>query len=223
VIKLPHACAYLRTSSRTNCGEDKDSDKRQMAAIKAYAKGRYQITGVFYDAAVSGADPIHTRAGFSDMLALIDEGGPRTILVETAGRFARQLIVQELGAMELRQQGVELIAVDKPELFTNGEPMNVMVRHIVGAMHEYEKTALVEKLRVARQRKRERTGKAEGRKSHAQLNPQATTIANELRAQGASYRTISNELAARGHLNTRGRPYSTSAVYSMLKIKAPRS
>jgi hypothetical protein len=36
------AVAYLRTSSRTNV--DKDSDKRQLAAIEAYAKaGALQI------------------------------------------------------------------------------------------------------------------------------------------------------------------------------------
>jgi hypothetical protein len=32
------AIAYLRTSSNANVGEDKDSDKRQRAAIDAFAK-----------------------------------------------------------------------------------------------------------------------------------------------------------------------------------------
>jgi hypothetical protein len=50
--------AYLRTSSRTNVGADKVSDKRQCAAIEAYAKAAgYEIVETFYDAAVSGADP----------------------------------------------------------------------------------------------------------------------------------------------------------------------
>jgi len=31
------AAAYMRTSSATNCGDDKDSEKRQRAAIQAYA------------------------------------------------------------------------------------------------------------------------------------------------------------------------------------------
>ncbi len=51
------AVAYLRTSSRTNVGADKDSDKRQRAAIDAYAKASgYEIVATFYDAAVSGAE-----------------------------------------------------------------------------------------------------------------------------------------------------------------------
>ena len=58
------AIAYLRTSS-TNTGPDKDSDKRQRAAIAAFAKAHgYIIVDEFYDAAVSGADPISERPGF---------------------------------------------------------------------------------------------------------------------------------------------------------------
>ena len=57
--EVKKAVAYLRTSSRTNVGVDKDSDKRQLAAIEGYAKAAgYQIVDTFYDAAVSGADPV---------------------------------------------------------------------------------------------------------------------------------------------------------------------
>lgn len=59
------AIAYLRTSSATNVGADKDSDKRQRAAIEAYAKlGRLEIIEELYDADVSGADPIEIRRAF---------------------------------------------------------------------------------------------------------------------------------------------------------------
>ena len=36
--EIRKAVAYLRTSSEANVGADKDSDKRQLAAIEAYAK-----------------------------------------------------------------------------------------------------------------------------------------------------------------------------------------
>ena len=58
------ALAYLRTSSAANVGTDKDSEKRQRHAIQGFAKrGGFEIIAEFYDAAVSGADPIETRAG----------------------------------------------------------------------------------------------------------------------------------------------------------------
>ena len=58
------AVAYLRTSSATNVGADKDSDKRQRGAIHSFAKrAGFEIVGEFYDEAVSGADPIEGRKG----------------------------------------------------------------------------------------------------------------------------------------------------------------
>ena len=63
--KQVEAVAYIRTSSAANVGADKDSDKRQRAAIGGYAKrAGYQLVDEFNDAAVSGADPIETRPGF---------------------------------------------------------------------------------------------------------------------------------------------------------------
>ena len=63
---------------------DKDSDKRQRAAIEAYAKAAgYEIVDTFYDAAVSGADPVTDRPGFTEMLERLMSNGARTILVES--------------------------------------------------------------------------------------------------------------------------------------------
>jgi Resolvase, N terminal domain len=54
-------------------GTDKDSDKRQRAAIQAFAKrAGYELVDEFYDTAVSGADPIDMRPGFAAMLERIE-------------------------------------------------------------------------------------------------------------------------------------------------------
>ena len=86
---LVPAVAYIRTSSATNVGADKDSDKRQRAAIAAFAKrAGFALMDEFTDAAVSGADPIETRPGFSALLDRIEGNGVRTVIVEDASRFA---------------------------------------------------------------------------------------------------------------------------------------
>ena len=109
------AVAYLRTSSRTNVGADKDSDKRQRAAIEAYAKAAgYEIVGEFYDAAVSGADPVSERSGFAEMLEALLANGARTIVVESPDRFARDLMVQLAGHDMLKAKGITLVAVSAP-------------------------------------------------------------------------------------------------------------
>jgi DNA invertase Pin-like site-specific DNA recombinase len=70
------AVAYFRTSSVSNVGEDKDSLKRQRAAVEAFsARHGYEILGDFYDAAVSGADAIEDRPGFAALLDRIESKG----------------------------------------------------------------------------------------------------------------------------------------------------
>src|SRR6516225_5350179 len=143
-INKIRAIAYLRTSSATNVGRDKDSDKRQRAAIAAFAKARgYQIVEEFYDAAVSGADPINERQGFKAMLDRIAGNGVRVILVESPDRFARDLAVQLAGHSYLKGLGVELVPTTAPDFFTEDTPTAVLVRQVLGAIAEFEKTSLV--------------------------------------------------------------------------------
>jgi len=110
--KKIEAIAYLRTSSPTNASKglsaDKDSDKRQRAAIIGFAAANgYTIVDEFYDV-VSGSDPIDQRTGFKAMLDRIAGNGVRVILVESPDRFARDLAVQLAGHDYLRKLGVEL-------------------------------------------------------------------------------------------------------------------
>ena len=46
----------------------------------------------------------------------------RRIIVETANRFARDLIVQETGWRYLQSLGIELIAADSPNAFLDDTP-----------------------------------------------------------------------------------------------------
>jgi DNA invertase Pin-like site-specific DNA recombinase len=221
--EIRKAVAYLRTSSRTNVGADKDSDKRQRAAIEAYAKiAGYELVDTFYDAAVSGADPVSERSGFAEMLERLMSNGARTIIVESPDRFARDLMVQLAGHDMLKARGVTLIAASAPTHFVEDTPTAVLVRQVLGAVAEFEKTTLVAKLAAARRRKRIATGeKVEGRKSHAEARPEVVKLVKALarrKPKGGklSLRAISAELAARGVLNERGRPFNPKSVANML-------
>ncbi len=81
----------------------------------------------------------------------------------------------------------------------------------MGAVAEFEKTILVAKLAAARRRKRIATAeKVEGRKSHAELQPEVVALAKRLA------RSIAAELAVQGYLNERGRPFNPKSVAVML-------
>lgn len=69
-VKRKPAIGYMRTSSASNVGDDKDSEPRQRRAIEGYAKrAGFDVVDWFYDPAVSGGDAIEARPGFSAMLA----------------------------------------------------------------------------------------------------------------------------------------------------------
>jgi DNA invertase Pin-like site-specific DNA recombinase len=179
-VRVP-AIAYLRTSSAANVGADKDSEKRQRLAIDAYAKhAGYGLVGEFYDPAVSGADPIETRPSFAAMLERIESNGAKTIIVETANRFARDLMVQEVGFARLQERGITLVAADSPNTFQDDTPTAKLVRQVLGAIAEFDKAMTVAKLRGARDRKRKAHGKCEGRKSLAEMHPAIVREAKRL-------------------------------------------
>lgn len=222
------AVAYLRTSSSANVGNDKDSEKRQRDAVESYAKeSGYEIVDSYYDAAISGADAVTTRPGFAAMLERLLSNGVRTILVETASRFARDLIVQETGHAMLRVRGIELIAVDSPNSFVAETPTATLIRQVLGAVAEFEKTMLVEKLRGARERKRRETGrKVGGRKNYAEIEGGSEMIAlakklhrYPVNGKKRSLSEIADVLAKAGYLSTSGKPYTRMAILRMLERK----
>jgi DNA invertase Pin-like site-specific DNA recombinase len=215
------ACAYYRTSSASNVGEDKDSLKRQRDAVSVYATANsIEIVKEYYDAAVSGCDPVLARPGFVEMLTYMLSNGARTVLVETASRFARDITVQITGHDLLKSKGIALIPVDAPDHFQDDTPTAKMVRNILGVVSQFEKEALVLKLRKARDRKRRDTGRCEGNPNFGIIPIAHIKAAKALSAKGMSLRRISEQLVAKGFVSGSNNPYSASAVRSMLKKSA---
>jgi len=217
------AVAYFRTSSATNVGDNKDSLKRQSDAVERFAKRNgYQVVQTFYDAGVSGADRIDQRKGFTELLAYIRANGARSILVENATRFARDLTVQLIGHDLLKAEGFDLIPVDAPTYFTEDNPTAELVRQVLGAISQFEKTQLVMKLKVARDRKSAEQGKRiEGRKGYRDKNPELVKTAKSLGGHGnrkkrLSLRAISAKLADKGYTTGTGKPFSAEQVKRLI-------
>lgn len=217
--KLVEAVAYMRTSSSTNAGADKDSEARQRRAIAGYAKRAGMVlVGEFNDPAVSGADPIQSRPGFAALLDRIEGNGVRTVIVEDASRFARELMTQELGLLALIKRGVRVVTAGGDDLTDTSDPSRVMMRQIAGSFAEYEKARLVAKLKAARDAKKAATGKCGGRKTYAERDPALVVAAKELNAQRPrlSLRQISAALAEQGYVTKGGTPYPAMSVRNML-------
>jgi DNA invertase Pin-like site-specific DNA recombinase len=135
-------------------------------------------------------------------------------------------MVQLAGHDMLKAKGITLVAASAPTFFVEDTPTAVLVRQVLGAIAQFEKTALVAKLAAARRRKRMATGeKVEGRKSHAETRPDVVKLAKALgrkKPKGGrlSLRAISAELAARGILNERNRPFNPKSIATMLATRS---
>jgi DNA invertase Pin-like site-specific DNA recombinase len=146
-----------------------------------------------------------------------------TILCENASRFARDVIVQEMGYRELKKLKIQLIPVDAPDYFTGDSPSLTMIRQILGSVAEFEKSNLVSKLRGARDRVKAKTGKCEGRKSLKEIMGDATFISmikqiKNLRKENKSYASIAGVLASKGYVQpSTGKPFHKSQIMGLIK------
>lgn len=192
------ALAYYRTSSASNVGEDKDTRPRQEDAVKKYALlENIEIVKEFYDSNVMGTIPIMDRPEFKRLFEYAIANSIDLVLVETANRFSRDVMIQLMGHDHLKKAGISLVPVDAPAHFLDEDnPTAEMIRIIIATVSMYEKKSLVKKLEAARTRKREKNGRCEGR-----IPPPAGAIklAKELRLTGLTYREIGEKLSAAGY------------------------
>ena len=219
---MRNVAMYLRTSSATNL--DGDSEERQKESIKKYADSQgMEIVQGAYDQAVKGSDSIHEREGFSALIQYCLDNDVTTILCENASRFARDVIVQEMGYRELKKLKIQLIPVDAPDYFTGDSPSLTMIRQILGSVAEFEKSNLVSKLRGARERVKAKNGKCEGRKSLSEIMGDATFKGmirqiKSLRKENKSYASIAGVLASKGYVQpSTGKPFHKSQVMRLIQ------
>ena len=100
-------------------------------------------------------------------------------------------------------------------------PTAVLVRQVLGAIAQFDKTTTVAKLKSARDRKIAAGQKCGGRKSYAEARPEMVKLARQLRRpdpdrRPVSLRKVSTALAERGYVASTGRPYEAAAIAAML-------
>ena len=215
------AVGYLRTSSQINAG-DKGSQARQRAAIKAYAEANgLEIVKWYFDAGISGAMPISDRPQFSAMLDRLLSNGTKIIVTEAPSRLARDIVIQELAFLKLKEKGIQLIAADSPEFFLDDDtPTRKLVRGLLGVISAFERDGVVAKLRAGRDRASKKLGRrVEGRKGHPQ---EVVRLAKRLRRKSPktgrrrTLAKISRLLADQGYMNEKGEQFHTQSIHNMV-------
>lgn len=159
--RAARAIAYLRVSSAGQAKDGRDGLPRQREAVTAWCDASgVELLEEHVDAGVSGTKALGDRPGLSMALERAVELEASMLVVEKADRLARDLIEGELILREFRRAGINVVESEGGTDLTDGDanPTAKLIRQVIGAVAEFEKSALVAKLRAARDRKRRQGG-----------------------------------------------------------------
>jgi DNA invertase Pin-like site-specific DNA recombinase len=216
---MTKAHAYLRVSGKGQV--EGDGFTRQLKAIREYSAAHdIKIVTVYQEEGVSGSKESADRPAWSELMTALHSNGVRIVVIEKLDRLARDLMVQETIIADLRKNGFELVSVAEPDLMAN-DPTRILVRQMMGAVAQYEKSQIVLKLRGARLRKKAKTGRCEGRKPYGFFEGEAAVLARvtALRSEGLGFDRIAARLNA-DHVPTRtGRPWHGVVINRILTGK----
>lgn len=228
--KIIKCYGYLRVSGTGQIL--KGGFDRQEKIIKSFVRGtNYKIEDIFLEKGVSGTKRTIDRPQFEVMVAAILSNGVRTIIVERLDRLAREYRIQEEILIYLASKGIDLISADTGENVTeeiNKDPMKRAIIQIQGVFAELDKSIVVKKLRIGRQRKKLKTGKCEGRKRFGEDNEAEKNIVKKIiylrrkdrgQLKQMSFRKIANKLNDEGIETKTKKSWTAMTVYNVLNRK----
>src|SRR5687767_10312086 len=204
------AVSYLRVSGKGQV--EGDGPERQRQAIARYAKtAGITVLEEFSDLGVSGTTELADRPGLAALIDRLESNGVRTVVIERADRIARDLMVQEVILSQFAKIGARILTADGVDLASDDQdPTRRLIRQVLGAVSEFEKNVIVLKLRAARERKRRRGERVEGRKPYG-FHPAERALLERMKqirkpAKDArlSYEAIAQQLNAEGHTTRYG-------------------
>ena len=211
------AFSYLRVSSTGQA--DGHGFDRQRSTIQAHAKGRFRILEEFRDEHTGTEED---RPGFASMLAALKSNGVRVIVIESLDRLARSLSVQIALLSMLERDGITLISASTGQDVTadiREDPMREAMVLIQGIFAQTEKKLLVRKLRRAREAKRAKGERVEGRKPYG---PGIVAQVRKLRrrkkdGKGWSFARVAAELDRLEIPTKNGNPWAATTVSDLVK------
>ena len=202
---------------------------QQEKSIRAFLRqqGVRKVVPFFEDRGVSGA--VEDRPGLAELLAELHPGD--VVVVARLDRLARDLLTQEFLLRDIRQRGADLVSCSDTETdYLQDDPQDPtrkLVRQVLGAISEFERSLIRLRLQRGRALKAERGGFAYGsppfgfRAAGGELVPfdreqEAVAMALDLKRQGCSLRQIGSALTEAGFTSKRGGPWYPSTVTRML-------
>jgi len=148
---------YLRVSTDRQADEGTGLSV-QHEAIRHWATNHgHTLTKPYRDEGVSGAKELEDRPGLIDAMMALRNRKALGIVVYRLDRLARDLVIQENLLRDIKRLGAQLYSTSEAEAgYLEDDPTDParrMIRQILGAVSEYERSMIALRLRSARQRK----------------------------------------------------------------------
>jgi DNA invertase Pin-like site-specific DNA recombinase len=218
------AVSYLRVSGKGQIEGDGFPRQRE-AVVRFAARNGYELVDEFRDEGVSGTKELSDRPGLAALIDRVESNGVKVVVVERADRLARDLMVSEVIIDQLTRAGAKVLTADGADLTSaEGDPTRTLIRQVLGAVAQFDKSVTVLKLRAARERIRRREGRCEGRKPFGARPAEAAPLERirQLRRKPKgeprlSVAAIAAQLTAEGVPTRQGGPWRASTVYAILQ------
>src|SRR5208337_43982 len=217
---MTKAVSYMRCSGDSQIMGDTWDRQREIIAKYASANG-IEIVSEFVDEGVTGKMELEGRAGLSACIQYVRENSIQMVVVESSDRLARDMIVAEVVVREFQKIGVRVISASGGINLTEGDDSNPtakLIRQILAAVAEFERCVIVLKLRGARQRKKARLGKGEGRHAYGEKPGEAEVLTRilTLKAAGSNAKRIAAALDQEAVPTRMGGPWRPGTVAKIL-------
>lgn len=208
------AAGYMRVSTESQL--DGFGPGIQRDAITETAAGHHlELTEVYFDEGICGAEGLDVRRDLAAALDWITEHPGGTLIIPRLDRLARDLLVQETVLADIWKAGGHVLSCsetertychpDNPE-----DPARTLIRQVLGAVAAYERSMIRLRLVRGRRRKLAATGYAGGIEPYGWTDPNEQAVLAYVGAQrraGVTWAALADELNATGRGKRNGTPW----------------
>jgi DNA invertase Pin-like site-specific DNA recombinase len=220
------AAGYLRVSTEGQVGSDRYGLDSQRSNIETFAAANgHEIVAWYTDAGTSGGSM--DRPELQRVLHDSALRGFEICVVAKLDRLSRDLGDQLWLEKELMKKGVEVVSATEP--FNGQNAIDRMVRHILGAVAQQEKSRIKERLSNGRKAKARQSGYAGGaapfgyRAIRGQkalvVDPQKAVVVRRvfaLHSEKSSLQAIADRLNVEGYTTAHGATWRKTQVARVL-------
>ena len=211
----PRAIGYCRVSTESQL-DGLGMDIQRDAIVELAAAQGLLLAAVFVDEGISGSEGLEVRTGLAEAVDDLIEHPGTTLIVPRLDRLARDLMVQEQVLAECwKAQGLVTSCSETERAYCHpdnpDDPARKMIRQMLGAVAEYERSMIRVRLVRGRRRRLAETGWAGGPRPYGWDDPDELAVLEHIESQrraGVTWRRLVDDITGRGVVKRNGKPWT---------------